>query len=85
MDMLRNCPRSLTQLSEPAFPSLSRACINPLSKNAPYPPVIGEAILEGIDKCDKSLLDKYLRDLGREEGREEIRMDLVMTRTHQNL
>ena len=65
---LMNCPKSLIQLSEPAFPSLSRAWINPFSKNAPYPPVIAEAILEGIDKCDKVLLGKYLRDLSKQMG-----------------
>ena len=63
---LMNCPKSLIQLSETAFPSLGPAWINPFSKNGPYPPVIAEAILEGIEKCDKQLLEKYLRDLSKQ-------------------
>ena len=63
---LMSCPRSLSQLSEPAFPALSRAWINPFSKNAPYPSVVAKAILEAIDRCDKFHLDKYLRDLSKQ-------------------
>ena len=54
---------SVAQLDEPAFPSLKDAWVNPLSPFAPYPKEIGESLLRAIDRHDKDLLERYLKNL----------------------
>ena len=59
---LSTYPKSLAQLSEPGLPSLSNAWLDPLNKDSsPYGVDVSKGILQAIDQCDKTLLDKYLK------------------------
>ena len=61
---LSTYPKSLAQLSEPGLPSLSNAWLDPLNKDSsPYGVDVSKGILQAIDQCDKTLLDKYLKDI----------------------
>ena len=63
-DDLSSYPKSLAQLAEPGLPSLADAWLDPLSKDsAPYGVDVSNGILQAIEQCDKTLLDKYLKDL----------------------
>ena len=60
---LTEYPRSLAQISEPAFRSLAEGWINPLSSQAPYHVEVGKAISKAIEKCETVLLNKFCKEL----------------------
>ena len=61
---LTSYPKSLAQLSEPGLPSLAHAWLDPLDKDSsPYGVDVAAGILQAMDQVDKTLLDKYLKDL----------------------
>ena len=65
---LIDCPRRISQISRPAFPSLKDLWIDPLTDQSPYRPEVGEAIMDAINRLDGNLLEKYLREISTEMG-----------------
>lgn len=61
---LSTYPRSLAQLTEPGLPALSAAWLDPLChESSPYGVEVSRGVFNAIERCDKQLLDKYLRDI----------------------
>ena len=56
-------PCSLAQSTQPAFKSLEKGWIDPLSSQAPYHPEIGRGIVKAVKKCDITVLDNYLWEM----------------------
>ena len=52
-----------SQLEKPAIPALSKAWINPTSKQSPYGELIGLAMKEVLENTDLETLDGYLKQL----------------------
>ena len=65
---LVDCPGKISQISRPAFPSLKDVWIDPLSAQSPYRQEVGKAISDAINRLDKNLLEKYLREMAKEMG-----------------
>ena len=66
---LLSYPVSLAQLSQPGITALKHSWVDPLhSSSSPYGPKICERLAAALSNCDKSLLDKHLKQLCAKEA-----------------
>ena len=53
---------SLAQIKKAVLPSLRDVWVDPLSRHAPYNKEIGSIMSRAIERCNKELLDCYLKE-----------------------